>query len=128
MRYASTIAAKPRKRTAVASPRAPAACTPRAPPRTTIAIFTYHSGRGAARHDGEQEEIGEGEARDPRERRVGLRDRRERLRGREPHLRRHAPAEEVRAGEGTEREGEHEEADPEGPPVFARLHDRHPPL
>ena len=48
MRYASTIAAKPRKRTAVASPRAPAACTPSAPPRITIAIFTYHSGRVAS--------------------------------------------------------------------------------
>src|SRR5439155_447021 len=84
--------------------------------------------KSAARHDREQEEIGEGEARDPRERGVGLRDRRERLRGREPHLRRHAPAEEVRAGEGAEGEGEHEEPDPEGPPVLARLHDRHPPL
>src|SRR2546428_649435 len=102
MRYASTIAAKPRKRTAVASPRAPAACTPSAPPRTTVAIFTYHSGRAASPS--------------------------QRVRGREPHLRRHARAEEVGAGEGAEREGEYEEADPEGPPVFARLHDRHPPL
>src|SRR5438034_1304419 len=82
--------------------------------------------RRAGRHDGEEEEIGEGEARDTGERGVRFRDRCQRLRGGEPHLRRHAPAEELGAGQGEERERKHQEADPEGPPVVGRLHDRIP--
>src|SRR5438093_1014758 len=99
------MAASPRNMSEVARLSFSAAISPRKPPRITIAVLMYHSGRTASFI----------QAADPG---VALGKRRKGLGGISPDRGGDDPAEDIETGEHAEREHEHRQSDPDREPVF----------